>query len=306
MTWACPSLALFEEAIEHGNRAQIIAGHLKSNSYIYFKSLAGIGFNYFFKGDPQKAIKIGQKLIKYGEDSGNIRSQAIGYYIMGYGQCAGGNFDKAIELSEKAIQIALDPFYAVIPNIVIGFCHLLCNRHDEAKSHINIIRSFDEKKGTELLGIPAKASLYAISIAEGNMAVGFSKLLNIQRKCLENAHKNIWVMIEQFIGKIYFEMIVGPKPDTGTLIRNIGFLIKNYPFAAKRAEEHLSIVIESAKDMGAKGILAQAYLDLGLLHKAKRQTDLAKKFISEAITIFENSESKTYAKLAKEALESLS
>ena len=306
LTWSCSSLAFFEEAIEHGNRAQKIAHQLESDPYIYFKSLAGMGMTYFFKGESQNVIKIGQQLIKYGEDRANIRSQAIGNYIMGYGYCAGGNFDKAVEVCEKAIQIAIDPFYAVLPKMVLGLCHILNNRYEEAKKHLNEIKSFDEKYGIELLGIPAQACLSAISVAEGKMHHGFNKLRNIQEYCIENEYKSLGIMIEHFIGKIYFEMIAGPKPSTGTLIRNIGFLLKKYPFAAGKAEEHFKKVIDSAKDIGAKGTLAQAYLDWGLLHKKKNQTDLAKECIFESIQIFEKCGSEAYVKQAKEALASLS
>jgi hypothetical protein len=57
--------------------------------------------------------------------------------------------------------------------------------------------------------------------------------------------------------------------------------------------------------MGAKGILGQACLDLGLLHKAKKRTELAQKSISEAIQIFEEIGAEIYLKEAKEALVSL-
>ncbi|MDY6792397.1 MAG: adenylate/guanylate cyclase domain-containing protein [Thermodesulfobacteriota bacterium] len=306
LTWSCSSLAFFEEAIEHGNRAQKIAHHLESDTYIYFKSLAGMGVAYFFKGESENAIKIGQQLLKYGDDHANIRCQAIGYYIMGYGHCAGGNFAKAIEISEKSIQCAIDPFYTVIPNLVAGFCHMLNNHYEEAKKHFNKIISFNKKRGIELLGIPAQACLSAISVAEGQMHIGFNKLRNIQKICIKKEYRNLGVMIEHIIGKIYYEMIAGPKPSIGKLIRNIGFLVKNYPFAAGKAEAHFKKVIEFAKVMGAKGTLAQAYLDLGLLHKKKNQTDLAKKCLSESIHIFEKCGSEAYAKQAKEELASLS
>ena len=89
------------------------------------------------------------------------------------------------------------------------------------------------------------------------------------------------------------------------MARNIGFLIKNVPFASKRAETHLKLTIKAAKEMGAIGIMSQAYLDLGLLHKAKGRTGQAREYISQAIDLFEQSEAEVYLKQAKEALASL-
>ncbi len=48
-----------------------------------------------------------------------------------------------------------------------------------------------------------------------------------------------------------------------------------------------------------------AYLDLGLLHKAKGEKDKAKEYISTAVDLFTQCEAEVYLKQAKEALESL-
>jgi hypothetical protein len=48
-----------------------------------------------------------------------------------------------------------------------------------------------------------------------------------------------------------------------------------------------------------------AYLDLGLLHRMKGKTEQAKKCLSEAVQIFEQSEAEGFLKQAKEAFNSL-
>ena len=48
--------------------------------------------------------------------------------------------------------------------------------------------------------------------------------------------------------------------------QNIGFfLVKNVPFATKKAEAHFHKAIELSKEIGARGYLGQTYLSLGLL-----------------------------------------
>jgi tetratricopeptide (TPR) repeat protein len=89
------------------------------------------------------------------------------------------------------------------------------------------------------------------------------------------------------------------------MAKNIGFLIKNVPFASKKAEEHFNRAIGVAKEIGAKGMLGTAYLDLGLLHKSKKRIEEAKRCISEAIQLFEQCEMEEFLKQAKEALASL-
>jgi hypothetical protein len=89
------------------------------------------------------------------------------------------------------------------------------------------------------------------------------------------------------------------------MVKNIGFILRNVPYAAAKAEEHLNKAIQVAREIGAKGILGQAYFDLGLLHKTKGRTERARECITESIQIFEQCESEARRKLAKETLASL-
>jgi len=77
------------------------------------------------------------------------------------------------------------------------------------------------------------------------------------------------------------------------------------PSAGKKAEDHFNKAIEVAKEIGAKGTLGQAYLDLGLLHKAKGKTDQAREYITKAIQVLDQCETEVFLKQAKEALASL-
>ncbi len=65
------------------------------------------------------------------------------------------------------------------------------------------------------------------------------------------------------------------------MAKNVGFLVKNVPFAGKKAEEHFNKAIEVFEEIGAKGFLATAYRDLGLLYKARKITDQARQCISQ-------------------------
>ncbi len=57
--------------------------------------------------------------------------------------------------------------------------------------------------------------------------------------------------------------------------------------------------------MGAKGWVGRASLDLGHLHKIKGRKEQARKYITDAIQLFEECEADVFLKQAKEALASL-
>ena len=81
--------------------------------------------------------------------------------------------------------------------------------------------------------------------------------------------------------------------------------MKNVPFADKKADSHFNNAIEVAKEIGAISISGPAYLDWGLLHKAKKRKEQARECISKAIELFEQCEADVYLKQANEALESI-
>jgi tetratricopeptide (TPR) repeat protein len=122
---------------------------------------------------------------------------------------------------------------------------------------------------------------------------------------IRNQRRTWYAQSEYVLGKVYSQIAAGPTPAFSIMAKNIGFLVRNVPFAGKKAEEHFNKAIEVAKEIGAKSILGQACLDLGLLHEAKRRKDQAREYISEAINIFQECEAETYVKQAKEALASL-
>jgi tetratricopeptide (TPR) repeat protein len=120
---------------------------------------------------------------------------------------------------------------------------------------------------------------------------------------LLNAYE--YAISEYILGKVYSQIAAGPTPAFSIMAKNIGFLVKNVPFAGKKAEEHFNNAIVILKEIGAKGFQGMAYLDMGLFYKARKKTQQARECISEAINIFEECEAMEYLKQAKEALESL-
>ena len=122
----------------------------------------------------------------------------------------------------------------------------------------------------------------------------------------ENGQRFSLASTEFILGNIYFQMIQNKAPkDFEVIVKNIGFLIKTIPFAAKKAEHHYRAAIQTAKEIGAKGVLGQSYLDLGRLYKIKGRTDDARHHISDAIKIFEECGSHAFLEQARGVLESL-
>jgi len=117
---------------------------------------------------------------------------------------------------------------------------------------------------------------------------------------------NACVTAEIFLAEVYLKMVEGGGSKSLSLLaRNIPFLLSNLPFADSKAQEHLNEAIRVSKEVGAKGYLGQAYLDMGLLHRAKKRKEKAREYLSEAVQLLGECEADEFLKRAKEALESL-
>jgi tetratricopeptide (TPR) repeat protein len=305
LSWSCVAFGRPNEAITFGEKAQKIAKMIKDDQYLFFKSLGGLGMAYYVKGDKKKVIEIGERLTKFGQTNSNIRSQCLGQGYIGDGYNLEGNFPEAIKYRENSVKIAADPFYAEFMRVFLGMNYILNGEIDKAESVFNQGLNFGQKFGVEIVDAFAEIFMGVIHIAQGRMLHGLNLIKTCQQSCLENQNIFVYCLSEYVLGKIYSEMAQTSGPmQVSKILRNIGFLIRNVPFASKNAEYHFNKAIKIAKDISAKNILGQVYLDLGLLRKTKKK-ELAQKNLSKAIEIFEQCTSDIYLKQAKDALVSL-
>ena len=204
-----------------------------------------------------------------------------------------------------AVDTAQDPFYSTWPRLYAGLCYFINNQMNEAEGELNKVVSYMQKSGCEIFGPAALPFLGAISINKGDMSHGQKMIEDIRNSSIEK----IWgfgiAMSEYVLGNLYFQIAYGEKPGSLSIIRNVGFLAKNVPFASKRAESYLKTAVESAKRFGAKGILGLTYIDLGRLYRIKKKNTQARECILEAANIFEQIDGQVFLKKTRDILEDL-
>jgi class 3 adenylate cyclase/tetratricopeptide (TPR) repeat protein len=305
LTWVCGEMGLFAEGLDYGERAQKIAKDFPSDQYLFFKSLAGLCYINYYKGDTNRVFEGAERLIEHGERNANSRSKAFGHWMQAFGHLITGDVKSAQKSSETAIEVALDPVYAQFPKITLGLAYFFNEQFEEAENVFQSIINFTEKRGVGQLSAISQEFLAPVLIAKGQMQPGIKLMEDAQNALLGNQRRAQYAMSEYILGEVNSQIATGPKPSLSIIAKNIGFLVKNVPFATKKAEEHFNKAIELFKEIGMKGYLGQAYLSLGLLYKASKKSDQARQCISEAINIFQGCRAEVYLKQAKEALDSL-
>jgi len=306
LTWTCADLGLLDEAITYGERAQEISRSLESDQYLYFKSLSGLAWTYHISGEIKKCFEATQSLLEYGQSHSNIRSMVMGQVEMGAGHFAAGDFPSSIECFKRGIQISADPFYCQGAKAYLGFSYFGNGQLQEAEEALQEAVAFSRDFGAEWIGTGAQAILGILLIAKGQMNQGLRMVEDAQREFVENGRKWHLALSHYAMGKLYLQIAEGEaKVSLSVALKNIGFLVKNVPFAKQKAADNLKKTIDIAEEIGAKNMKGMAFLDLGLLHKVKGEKDKARECITTAMQLFEECEAEVYLQQAKEALNSL-
>ncbi len=305
LTWACAELGFFSEGISFGERAQKIAPLFPSDQFLFFKSLGGICYINYFKGDVDTVFKGARRLLDYGDRTANSRSKMFGHWMNAFGHILYGDMDSGLKSCKTAMDTALDPAYPEFAKATLVIIYFLNNQYEEAEKTVRSSLKFTEKQGMEQLTVMVQSCLSPILIARGHMKEGMELLDNV-RKILQKNHRRVWYALSEYIlGEINSQMATGPRPAFSTMARNIGFLVKSIPFATQKAEKHFKEAINLFKEIGADNFLGQSYLSLGRLHKASKKNDNARQSVLKAIRIFEKCNARKLLKQANKMLDSL-
>ncbi|MDD1750903.1 MAG: AAA family ATPase, partial [Methanothrix sp.] len=306
LIWACAELGRFNEGDLYGERVLELSKKFPSDFIIFAMSRAGLAHLNLFRGTGTPGVEMGRELINKGLTLSDVRTLWVGHLCCGEGYIAKGEFESAIESLKQAIEVSVDPFHRQAASSLLGFVYLEALQVSEAEKVLMEVISFDEKFGSKHTGTPARSFLGAILILKGNLSKGLKMIEEAKDTFIKSERKWAAARSDYNFGVIYSQLAGGgQKPSFSLVAKNIVFLLKNIPFAAKKAEDYFQEAIRQYTELGSKGHLGRAFLDLGRLHKMKGRTDQARKYISDAIKLFDECEAEGFLKQAKEELASL-
>ncbi|UCD88527.1 MAG: AAA family ATPase [Desulfobacterales bacterium] len=307
LAFTCADMGLLDDAVAFGERALGIYQLMESDLELLRFSHTSFGMASWFSGNYKKTYETGKALIDRGEKKSDLRCVVQGYNILGWANVVAGKFSSAIECFEEVIKVSLDPIFSHQARTMLGFSYLSSGQLLKAQEVLEEVIKYNEKFDMQYVGSGAQAFKGILLIAKGNLAQGIKISESVSRSFKEKNSKYRLATHHTLLGNVYLQMVQRRRPiSLNLLIRNIGFLVKNIMFVGKKAENHFNKAIDVSKDIGAKGILGQAYLGLGFLHNAKGRIEQARKYFSEAVRVFEVCEAEAYLKQAQEALSSLS
>jgi tetratricopeptide (TPR) repeat protein len=306
LIWSCAELGRLDEATLYEEHILALSKKFPSDHVIFGVSRGGLATLNLYKGISTQNFEMGRELIDYGQRLSDVRAVFIGHICCGYGYFAKGDFASAIESFKEAVEISVDPFYRQWASMWLGFSCLETLQVQEAEKAFMEVISFDEQYGSKPLGTGGRALLGPILVLKGELGRGLAMMEEAKSSWIKSERKFAVAHSDYNFGKIYSQLAGGGQNVTLSLVvKNIGFLIKNIPFATRKAESYFQSAIRQWNEIGAPGWVGRASLDLGRLHKMKGRKEQAEKYFTDAIKLFEECEADIFLKEAREELASL-
>ena len=274
LTWCCAELKLLDQGIEYGNEVLALRDELEPMAF--FLSLGGLGMIYLFNGDGQKNLEIGRILLEFGASQSDLRSTVVGYICMSYAHYATGDFSQALEWGQKAVELSNDPIFSVWPKLSLAIFFIQTEQFREAGEILREIIPFCQHLGMDYIVTLAQALHGAVLIAEGQFSRGLKMITEGVRVFNNNGRLLSLYFLEFTLAELYFQMATRSRRlGFWPVVKNLGFLLKEAPFARRKAETYLAKVIQVGQEIGASGYMqSHAALNLELLRaNGKKATD---------------------------------
>ena len=231
---------------------------------------------YLFKGDSQKNLELGRILLEFGASQSDLRSTVVGYICMSYAHYATGDFSQALEWGQKAVELSNDPIFSVWPKLSLAIFFIQTEQFQEAGEILREIIPFCQHLGMDYIVTMAQALHGAVLITEGQFSRGLKLITEGSRVFNNNGRLLSLYFLEFILAELYFQMATRSRRlGFWPVVKNLGFMLKEAPFARRKAETYLAKVIQVGQEIGASGYMqSHAALNLELLRaNGKKATD---------------------------------
>jgi len=299
----CAEMGQLEDSELFTEKAQDISGRHKDDSTLFTLALRAAGYASYLRGEAGKTKEFGKVLLEQGRRESDVRCTTMGYFYVGQGRQLAGDFPAAIESYKKSIQISVEPLFSHIAKLMLGRCYIAIGRLQDAETILEEALKFSEASGTEIIRSGARGLMGILLLAKGDLGGGLKLVKVVIDELRKTGSRFRIAMALTLIGNVYLQIVCRKgKKGISFLLQNAGFLMKNLPYAEKIAENHFSGAIEVAQEIGAKNILAQSNLGMGLLCLEMNKISKANNHLSEAVDLFRRCEAEVYLTQAEAAL----
>ena len=300
LSWPCTELGRFDEAIENSKISEeLLTDNRIQDAYLYFNGLFARAYAWWHIGDAERIKKIGNRLIKFGRQHGNVRSMVAGHCCLGWRNLTIGDVDRAINCFDTAVQMSADPWYSQFPKLALCYGAISNGKLDTALPLLDQLVHFSDANGAEFVGEPAKFFKGLASILNGQVSEGLETMESLLAGWRTGGCRLRILTCGYVMGNVYSRLYQGASQTTGDAD------LPTVLALADNAIRWLEDCSTAAEETGARVIQGQALLEWGKLLCVLNRPDEAATRLRQSFDIFEHTGARHHLQRATEALNEL-
>jgi DNA-binding winged helix-turn-helix (wHTH) protein len=231
--------------------------------------------------------KWANRLMAYGRERQDPRALGMALWLLGWLAIMEQEYEAGLAYGEECLRIALTPLDRQMGETVVGNCKLLLGRVDEGVETILRHRQRALANGWRYSALSGEVALAISALMRGEFAKGKRSL----ESAIERAERDFGYRTYAAWGRIYLaEFYIAllrrtGKPSLRVLLKNLIFLMRTKPIAARKAE---ALLREAVADpwFSERGVTrARIEFDLGEICMATGRTELARTHFEKARAI---------------------
>jgi tetratricopeptide (TPR) repeat protein len=270
-----------------GHRTLAIATHLH-DVYLTAKCLGCFAVYRMAHTRFQEARTACAQLLALGKEARNPRTTAMGLWALAFVDVLEERFEEAIERTEEALRLSPDLLDRLTAQGVKGMALALRGQAQEGRAILHEVRK-EIMAGEYLFPLMGFDIPYGVTLVlTGQMAAGVCWIEETMQRfgALGTTTQYAWGHL--FLGEIYLQMALGQtKLPLRLLLRNLRFILRTLPRAARKAQYHLNEAIRRARALEMPGVLARALLDLSMFYQSRKRMAAARISLEETRDITE-------------------
>lgn len=272
-----------DDSIERLGEQVLAAAARLSDVYLESKYLLGMTIHTIYQGRLCDAREFCQRMRRLGESAGDPRTIAMSHWARGFVNIFEEQFEEALQNAEASLRCSPDPLDKLMARSVKGAALALMGAPAEGLPVLGAVRQemVDADYLAPLLGVDIPYGV--ATVLAGRMRAGIRWIEDAIARFASWGNKTQPAFGRLVLGEIYLQMALGDnKPSLGVMIRNLGFILSNVPFAAARARRYLEQAASECCKYGVPANFARAQLDLAILNLRQKRDDEAYACLIEA------------------------
>ena len=253
---------LGEEAIEVGRRI--------GDVWLTSKAMVARGNEAAMWGRPDEAVVFDLQLLELSRETGDPRPRGMGLWRLAYLTVISGDPRQGIEHADEALNLSMSPIDRLYARGAKAFAMVLMGRAGEALEILEEMRRITAAGNLLIVNFITVDLPYGMALViAGRMAEGVAHIEAKTRAFEQLGQPLAQIWSSYYLGEIYLEMVLSKeRPPITVILKNLGFILKTAPFAARRARERLSEAVASSREHDIPYLLAAGLFGLGRLDVA--------------------------------------